>query len=46
MKFPDLRLQNPLLGRGCFSTTNGAITEDIVFQYLEKPIEHPGDASR
>ena len=33
-------------GRGYFSTTNGAITEDIVLQYLEQHIKHPTDASR
>jgi putative transposase len=33
-------------GRGYFSTTNGAITEDIVLQYLEKHIANPTDASR
>jgi hypothetical protein len=27
--------------RGDFSTTNGAITEDIVFQYLEQHIADP-----
>lgn len=33
-------------GRGYFSTTNGAITEDIVLQYLEKHIENPTGISR
>ena len=33
-------------GRGYFSTTNGAITEDIGLQYLEKHIENPTGASR
>ena len=33
-------------GRGYFSTTNGAITEDIVLQYLEQHIRNPTDASR
>ena len=33
-------------GRGYFSTTNGAITEDIVLQCLEKHIENPAGASR
>ncbi len=32
--------------RGYFSTTNGAITEDIVLQYLEDHIDNPTDASR
>jgi len=34
------------LGRGYFSTTNGAITEDIVLQYLEKHGDKSTDASR
>ncbi len=33
-------------GRGYFSTTNGAITEDVVLQYLERHIKNPTDASR
>lgn len=33
-------------GRGYFSTTNGAITEDIVLQYLEQHIADPAGASR
>ena len=33
-------------GRGYFSTTNGAITEDIVLQYLEQHISDPTGASR
>jgi REP-associated tyrosine transposase len=33
-------------GRGCFSTTNGAITEDVILQYLKKHIENPTGASR
>ena len=33
-------------GRRCFSTTNGAITEDIVLQCLEQHIADPTDASR
>lgn len=33
-------------GRGYFSTTNGAITEDIVLQYLEQHIADPTGASR
>ena len=28
-------------GRGYFSTTNGAITEDVVLQYLENHIRNP-----
>ena len=33
-------------GRGYFSTTNGAITEDIVLQYLEQHVVDPTGASR
>lgn len=33
-------------GRGYFSTTNGAITEDVVLQYLEKHIQNPSGVSR
>jgi putative transposase len=33
-------------GRGYFSTTNGAITEDIVLEYLEKHIKNPTVARR
>lgn len=33
-------------GRGYFSTTNGAITEDIVLDYLQKHIENLTGASR
>ena len=33
-------------GRGYFSTTNGAITEDIVLQYLDRHIDNPTDESR
>ena len=33
-------------GRGYFSTTNGAITEEVVLQYLEKHIPNPTGVSR
>jgi len=33
-------------GRGYFSTTNRAITEDVVLQYLEKHVVDPTGASR
>lgn len=33
-------------GRGYFSTTNGAITEDILLRYLEQHIADPTGASR
>ncbi len=41
MEFPQLRKRywgRHFWGRGYFSTTNGAITEDIVLQYIE---QHP-----
>jgi len=33
-------------GRGYFSTTNGAITDDVVLQYLERHIKNPTGISR
>ena len=48
-EFPHLKKRywgRHFWGRGYFSTTNGAITEDIVLQYLEQHIKHPTDASR
>ena len=33
-------------GRGYFSTTAGAITEEVILQYLEDHIDKPTDASR
>ncbi len=48
-EFPGIRKRywgRRFWGRGYFSTTNGAITEDIVLQYLEKHIEHPTGVSR
>ncbi len=33
-------------GRGYFSTTSGAITDDVILQYLENHIDNPADASR
>jgi putative transposase len=33
-------------GRGYFSTTSGAITQDVVLQYLEQHIPDPNGASR
>ncbi|MFV0411505.1 MAG: IS200/IS605 family transposase, partial [Paracoccus sp. (in: a-proteobacteria)] len=44
MEFPELRKRYRgcrFRGRGYFSTTNGAITEDIVLQHLEKHIADP-----
>ena len=48
-EFPHLKKQYwgfHFWGRGYFSTTNGAITEDIVLQYLEQHIGNPTGASR
>jgi len=48
-EFPELRRRywgRRFWGRGYFSTTNGAITEDIVLQYLEQHIADPTGASR
>ncbi|WP_372570730.1 IS200/IS605 family transposase [Ruegeria jejuensis] len=48
-KFPALRRRywgRRFWGRGYFSTTNGAITEDIVLQYLENHIADPTGISR
>ena len=47
-EFPRLRKRyrgRRFWGRGYFSTTNGAITEDIVLQYLEQHIADPTDDS-
>ena len=48
-EFPELRRRYwecRFWGRGYFSTTNGAITEDTVLQYLEQHIADPTGASR
>lgn len=48
-EFPQLRKRywgRRFWGRGYFSTTNGAITEDIILQYLEKHTADPTGASR
>ena len=48
-EFPALRKRywgRRLRGRGYFSTTNGAITEDIVLQYLKNQISDPTGTSR
>ena len=47
-EFPQLKKRywgRHFWGSGYFSTTNGAITENIVLQYLEKHIKNPTDAS-
>ena len=49
MEFPQLKKRywgRHFWGRGYFSTTNGAITEDIVLQYLEQHSDKSTDASR
>jgi len=48
-EFPQLKKRywgRRFWGRGYFSTTNGAITEDIVLQYLESHSDKSTDASR
>ncbi len=48
-EFPELKKRywgRHFWGRGYFSTTCGAITDDVVRQYLENHIEKPTDASR
>ena len=37
---------SPQRFRGYFSTTNEAVTEEIVFQYLDNQIADPAGASR
>jgi len=48
-QFPQLKKRywgKRFWGRGYFSTTNGAITQDVVLQYLENHIQNPTGASR
>ena len=48
-EFPNLKKRYwgcHFWGRGYFSTTNGAITEDVVLQYLERHIYNPTGVSR
>ena len=48
-EFPQLKKRywgRHFRARGYFSTTNGAITEGIVLQYLENHIPNPTDTSR
>ena len=48
-EFPQLKKRywgRHFWGRGYFSTTAGAITQDVVLQYLEQHLENPTDASR
>ena len=49
IEFPQLKKRywgRHFWARGYFSTTNGAITEDIVLQYLENHSDKSTDASR
>ena len=49
MEFPDLKkryLRRHLWGRGYFSTTSGAITDDVILRYLENQIEKPTGISQ
>ena len=48
-EFPALKKRywgNHFWGRGYFSATAGAITEDLVLQYLEDHVAHTTGASR
>ena len=48
-EFPELKKRywgRRFWGRGYFSTTSGAITDDVVLQYLENQIEKPTGISR
>ncbi|WP_347829444.1 IS200/IS605 family transposase, partial [uncultured Planktomarina sp.] len=48
-EFPHLKKRywgQQFWGRGYFSTTNGAIIEDVVLQYLQTHIQNPTNASR
>jgi putative transposase len=49
LEFPVLRKRywgRHFWGRGYFSTTRGAITDDTILQYLESHSPNPTDASR
>ncbi len=49
LEFPALKKRywgRHFWGRGYFSTTSGAITDDVILQYLENHIDNPTDASR
>ena len=49
MEFPQLKKRywgRHFWGRGYFSTTSGAITDDVILQYLENHSEKPTGASR
>ena len=48
-EFPQLKNRywgRHFWGRGYFSTTNGAITEAVVLQYLQQHIQNPTVARR
>ncbi len=49
LEFPALRKRywgRHFWGRGYFSTTSGAITDDVILQYLEAHTPNSTDASR
>ena len=49
MEFPQLKRRywgRHFWGRGYFSTTSGAITDEVILQYLENHSEKPTGASR
>lgn len=49
LEFPALKKRywgKHFWGRGYFSTTSGAITDDVILQYLDSHIGNPTDASR
>ncbi len=48
-EFPELKKRywgRRFWGRGYFSTTSGAITDDVILQYLQNHIEKPTGISR
>lgn len=48
-EFPELKKRywgRHFWGRGYFSTTSGAITDDVILQYLKNHIEKPTGISR
>ncbi len=48
-EFPELKKRywgRHFWGRGYFSTTSGAITDDVILQYLENHIDKPTGISR
>ena len=48
-EYPELKKRywgRHFWGRGYFSTTSGAITDDVILQYLENHIDKPTGISR